>query len=301
MRILFSSYRLDASGVPTYTLTMLRELQRLGHEVRVYALSGGNLAKKFDWSPTIPIDWRPDYIFAQHTPCAYALRDAFPTQRLLYISHGVTPVIDQPPLDANITHWVAINEQVSTYLQQHHIPSDRITMIRNPIDTTVFAPRNTLQTTPRVLFVSNYKKWKNYGRLRDACALLGWSLHAVGSPYRRSRDIVGDINNADLIVSWGRGILEGMSCGRAVCSMDSTPPAGDGYLTTERYFASRTHNFSHFLPDDCRFTDMSVETIARELAQYDPMDGLRNRALIETHHDVRVLASQLLQCAQTYL
>lgn len=298
MRILMSSYRLDYSGVPTYTWTVMRELQRRGHEVRVYAPEGGRFAHAFPWSTEPPRNWRPDRILAQHTPCAYALREAFPTQPITYICHGVLPDIDQPPIDASITQWVSINEQVTAHLVSCGVPAERIVLIRNLIDTDHYYPlRVPLRETPQVLFVSNYKKWLNYGRLSKACAALGWSLHAVGSPYHQSRDMVRDMNNADLIVSWGRGILEAMSCGRAVCSLDKSPPAGDGYLDEVGYYHSRTHNFSHFVSGDCRYENMHVERIIEELRRYAPMDGVRNRHLIETYHDVRDGVDALLHAS----
>jgi hypothetical protein len=298
MRILLSSYRLDYSGVPTYTWTIMRELHRQGHDVRVYAPEGGQFASAFPWSSSIPTEWRPDRILAQHTPCAIALREAFPAQPITYISHGVTPDIDQPPVDAGITHWVAINEQVRDYLQTHQIAARDISVIRNPVDTCHYYPlRTPLRQTPQVLFVSNYKKWLNYGRLSKACAKLKWSLHAVGSPYRRSRDMVRDMNDADLIVSWGRGILEAMSCGRAVCSFDKSPPAGDGYLDEPTYYYSRTHNFSHFVAGDCRHENFTVDMMVEHLQRYHPADGVRNRELIETYHDVRDAVAALLRAS----
>jgi hypothetical protein len=274
----------------------MRELHRQGHEVRVYAPEGGQFAFAFPWSPFISTEWRPDRIIAQHTPCALTLREAFPAHPITYISHGVSPDIDQPPLDANITHWVAINEQVRDYLQLHRIAARDISLIRNPVDTFHYYPlRTPLRRTPQVLFVSNYKKWLNYGRLSKACAILGWSFHAVGSPYRRSRDMVHDMNEADLIVSWGRGILEAMSCGRAVYSLDKSPPAGDGYLDESTYYYSRTHNFSHFVSGDCRYENFTVDMIVEQLQRYHPVDGIRNRELIETYHDVRDVVDALLR------
>lgn len=274
----------------------MQELRRRGHDVRIFALDGGRFAHAFPWSETLPTDWVPDRIFAQHTPCAEALRVAYPSHPITYICHGVVPLIDQPPLTASITQWVAINEQVYAYLMTHGISSSRIALIRNVIDTYHYYPLHTpLRDIPHVLFISNYKKWKNYARLTKACAILGWTFRAVGSPYGQSRNIVQDINTSDLIVSWGRGILESMSCGRAVCSIDKTPPSGDGYVDECGYYASRTHNFSHFVPGDCRYEDMSVEQIVDELRRYRPTDGPRNRALIETYHDVRDGVDALLR------
>lgn len=288
LNIVLSSYTLDMAGVPTYTLTLYHELTRRGHRVVVYCPKGGTMSALM---PTVasPSGLTPDVIVAQHNKCAYTLRGAFPSVPMVYSAHGVLPDIEQPPRGISVDWWTAINQQVRDHMMRQYVPGDRIDIVRDFIDTSLYKPLTPLRIDkPRVLFVSNYKKWKAYYRLAVACQRLGWSFKAVGSPYGRSRNMVEEMNNADLIVSWGRGILEGMACGRPVVSYDKE--LGDGYLTRDVYMESRERNFSGY---ECRHW-FDADGIMRELRKYNPADGPINRHLIENNHDHRDGTSRVL-------
>lgn len=287
MHILTSAYTFDYSGTPTYTVTMIRELERLGHTVEVYSPMGGKLGSEVNLITNLSDTQfsTPDLILAQHTTPTRHIKARFPSVPTIYIAHGPTAAEEQAPLDVPIDRWVAINQQVKDALIHQGVTQD-ITIVRDFIDMDTFACREPLQVSrPRVLFISNYKKWHSYAWLEKACRWLSYPFRAIGAPYGRSRNIVADINASDLIVSWGRGILEGMSCGRPVVSFDKE--YGDGYLDTETYLFSREHNFSHWLPDDCRY-HFDVPHLVDHLFRYRAPDGAANRKLIEMYHDVRV-------------
>ena len=285
MRILTSSYTLDRAGVPTYTYALVRGLQSRGHDVTVYSPHGGYFEKLMPTVRTLDPAQQYDIIVAQHTNCAYDLRAAYPTTPFVFAAHGVLPEIEQTPVGIQIDRWTAINRQVTNHLVDCGVPKDRIDLVRDFVDESVFMPQTPVRPdTPRVLFISNYKKWRNYRILSEACAALNLPFKAVGAPYGRSRDLVADINDADIVVSWGRGILEGMSCGRCVISFDKTH--GDGYLDAATYFKSRETNFSHFFEGDTRY-DFTTEIMIQELQRYDPTHSITNRHLIEQHHSLK--------------
>jgi glycosyltransferase involved in cell wall biosynthesis len=293
MRILTSCYTLDHAGLPTYTLTMVNGLLRKGHEVAVFSPKGGGMAKHMPTVADPKAFANPDVILAQHNKCAYVLRGAFPTTPFVYSGHG-TQDIEQPPRGIKVDWWTAINTQIRDMFVRQYIPADRIDIVRDFIDTTWYRPVHPLTPkggAPRVLFISNYKKWKQYYRLSEACRRLKYPLKCVGAPYGRSRNIVNDINQADLVVSWGRGILEGMACGRPVISYDRE--YGDGYLDFDRYMDSRERNFSGY---ECRHV-FTVDGLMQELARYDPLDGERNRELIHLHHHLDTGVDEMLAAA----
>jgi glycosyltransferase involved in cell wall biosynthesis len=282
MRLILSCYTLDYAGLPTYTLTLYRALRALGHEVTVYSPLSGAL--RAEMSVVQSLDgWCPevDAIIAQHNVCARDLRKHYPDIPMVYSVHGVVPEIEQPPMDIQVDWWTSINAWTTEHMIACGVPASRIDLVRDFIDGLVYRPMVALAPRlPHVLFVSNYKKFKTHWRLKRACQRLGYPFSAVGAPYGRSRDMPMAINEADLVVSWGRGILEGMACGRAVMSYDCE--VGDGYLDHARYLESREHNFGGPL---CRHR-FTVDELMAELSRYSPEDAWPNRELIRAHHHV---------------
>jgi hypothetical protein len=238
----------------------------------------------------------PDIVIAQHAVCARDLYDAFPTTPMIFSAHGLLPHIEEPPPNIPFVEYFAINERVRDFIIAAGAPADKITIIRNMVDRTEFYSRSPIRDRqPRVLFISNHKKWKNYGRLFRACRALDYPFKAIGSPYGRSRHVAEEINNADLIVSWGRGILEAMACGRCVMSYDKL--RGDGYLDHDGYLFSRQHNFGMPKTGEGCLYDFTEEMIIRELKRYDPYDVRMHLESIELHHDVVTATGRILAIA----
>jgi hypothetical protein len=295
MNILISSYTLDLAGVPTFTLTLYLELVRRGHKVVIYSPFGGKLETEMQVIKNPEDIPKPDVILAQHTPCAVVLKDIFPDTPLLFYSHSIWVEIDQPP-DFASHHYLAINEAVTDNLINKGVPKSKITIVRDFVDTARYASRNPLHSElKQVLFISNYKKWNNFKMIDAACKKLGVRLVCCGSPYGRNYRIEDEINNSDLVVSWGRGILEGMSCGRAVVSFEKM--MGDGYITPENYLESRKDNFCGYLSKKV-FT--TPDDLASELSKYDPGCAQINRNLILKYHNVSNGVDQILKLLNKY-
>jgi hypothetical protein len=123
---------------------------------------------------------------------------------------------------------------------------------------------------------------------------LGLELRCCGSPYGRNYKIEDAINEADLVISWARGILEAMSCGRAALSFDRYE--GDGYIDGETYFEARQDNFSgrHF-----KYT-YDADTLVDEILKYDPGCGEPNRELILKYHNVEDGVDQILETLKQF-
>lgn len=288
MRILTSAQGLDLSGTPTVTLTMYNELVKRGHEVTVYSPLGGPLASQMDTVQDLEEISKPDVIIAQHIPCAVALKDKFPTTPMIFYCHGFVQEIEQPPpFEADF--YLLINEECRDNYESKGVPVDKMKIIRDFIDIQRFKPTNPInRELKKVLFLSNYKKWKNYKAVSYACDKLGLELQCCGSPYGRNYKIEQAINEADLVVSWARGILEAMSCGRGALSFDRYE--GDGYITPQSYFEARKDNFSgrHF-----KYT-YTGDTLADEMLKYDPDCAEQNRELVTKYHDVKSGVDQIL-------
>lgn len=289
MNILTSSYTLDLAGVPTFTLTMVRELERQGHSVTVYSPFGGKLEDKMNIIRNLDELPTPDVIVAQHTPCAEVLRDIFPQTPLVFYSHGLLPEVEQPP-EADIDLFFAINEEVCQNLMAKGVPVEKIRLIRDFVDTQMFSLKKPLnKSLKRVLFISNYKKWKNFKTVEGACKILGVNLKCCGAPYGRCKKVEEAINEADLVVSWGRGILEAMACGRAVISFDKDQ--GDGYIDEKTYFAARKDNFSGRI---FKYS-FTPESLAAEMQKYNSSCSQVNRDLVARFHEVQNGVKQIIK------
>lgn len=279
MKILITLVSLDLTGVPSYTRTLYRELEKRGHEVVVYCPQGVgpmtqfmNTCSSFDGVET------PDVILGQGAlPTTYA-HGHFSNVPLIFINHGVLPDEEQPPR-IHIDRYIAINEQSVGLLTRQHIDPEKIDIVRDFIDVDEFKPINELHEQPSVLFLSNYKKWKTFDVITEACRRLNLELVAKGSPYGRSLDVPEDINKHDIVISWGRGILESMACGRAAISYNKL--LGDGFMTPETYMDSRTRNFGGY---ECRHA-FTVEGLMDEIKKYTVESGSINRKLALEYHD----------------
>jgi len=279
---------MDYTGVPTYTLTLSRELVKRGHSVKVYCPTDGPLSDIMHNCTELSNIEVPDVILGQGAKTTRYMKEQFPNIPMIFINHGVLPDEEQPPR-FHIDRYIAINEQSVNLLTRQYVDPDKIDIVRDFIDIELYKGLQGLQTHPRVLFLSNYRKWKTYDVIEGACKKLGLEFRAVGSNYGRSRDVATEINNSDIVIGWGRSILEGMACGRAVISFNRL--LGDGYLDTERYIDSRQRNFGGF---ECRYT-FTADQMAEELSKYKQEDGLINRDLVVKYHDSVKCTDQILE------
>jgi glycosyltransferase involved in cell wall biosynthesis len=289
MNILASSYTLDLAGVPTFTLTMYKELVKRHHNITIYSPMGGKLETEMNVIKDVKDIKTPDVIIAQHTNCAVDLKRAFPKIPLVFYSHGLLPEIEQPPpFPADL--YFAINEEVKGNFINKGVPEDKIRMVRDFIDTERFTSQKPLhKKLERVLFISNYKKWKNFKTVAGACQKLGVLLKCCGAPYGRCYEIENAINDADLVISWGRGILEAMASGRAALSFDRYE--GDGYIDGKTYFEARRDNFSGRVYK----YPFTPESLATEMQKYDPGCGTPNRNLILKYHNAVTGVDEILR------
>lgn len=296
MKIIISAYTLDRSGVPTYTLALYDELIRCGHDVLIYSPISGELAKQMNSVIDLRGAETPDIILAQHKTCAVELKAAFPGVPMILLIHGIEPREEQPP-EIDIDYYLPVNEQnAESLISRHAIDPNKIEVIRDLIDTEEFKPvRPLAEGKPGVLFISNHRKWRAYQDLARACSTLGLEFRAVGAPYGRSRNVAETINKADLVVTWGRGILEAMACGRPAISYNKG--MGAGYITPEVYVENRTYNLGGIRS---RYT-FDWKELMREIEKYDPEDGAVNRELIMKYHDSKQIVSQLLAVVRRFV
>jgi hypothetical protein len=290
MKILLSAFTLDLSGVPTYTLVLYNELVSLGHSVEVYSPHGGELESKMKTVKDIEKLTKPDIILAQHQECAESLYVRFSIDTpIIFLAHGSTLGGEQPP-KAPMHRYIVINEITEKNLIEKGIDRKKIFIVRDFLDVDLFMSDREVCDEPRdILYVSNYRKDKTFATIENVCKELGIKLHASGAPYGRSRDMVKSINQADLVISSGRVILEAMSCERPVISFDKG--RGWGYINRENYFETRQYNFGWPTGP----IELTEENLKKEIRKFNPYDGEYNRELVMFYHNSKISVNQLLE------
>jgi glycosyltransferase involved in cell wall biosynthesis len=220
VKILLTNHHLNTwGGSETWVLTVYHELKKC-HEVDVFTLIKGGGAS--DIIPTIVPDSEYELILCNHNTCFEQVKHLGP---VTYVSHGTVPKLEQAPKGAN--RYVSVSEEVYLHtLREHGIKSE---IILNPIDLDRFK-----STRPPQTFLSMCQG----DEARQNVERLGRTIAAEPDRAKRSQILPEDYNNADLVVSLGRGVYEGLACGRPVIVYDSRTYNGglyDGLVTEENF------------------------------------------------------------------
>jgi GT2 family glycosyltransferase len=273
MRILITNNHLNRlGGSETFTLTLAKELVDRGHNVEVFTFHEGvvsNLIKEFAKVVAAPDRAGYDLMLINHTTCLSAVQ-GIPGFKI-FTSHGIYPQIEQPESGANA--YVAISEEVRQHLKNKGYDS---TVINNGIDCRKFKPiKGISEELKSVLCLCQDPTAVEY--VQEACRQLCLKFDAVRYPSNLSTKVDEKINEADLVVSLGRGAYEAMACGRSVIVFDmrmySPLRTADGIVTQENADEIMKNNFS-----GRRFKlEWGLEDLIHEMKKYDPNIATFNR------------------------
>jgi hypothetical protein len=237
---------------------MARELVRQGHEVGVYTHHKGvitELLKNICTIDDAPTDY--DLALINHNTCMDV-----GAKKKIYTCHSPFEQVEQPPNGADV--YVAVSENIQ---KKYSIE----TVIKNPVDTTLFAPTRPIEST--------------------LGTILAVTKNEIPVPHiraSRTEETMPELmNKADLVVTIGRGVLEAMSTARAVIVYDERRHMGytaDGYMEDFSNLRGNVGGRYHLQSMDWN----------TELAKYRQEHGERNREYILKHHDVKSIVEQYL-------
>jgi len=269
---------------------MARELARRGHEVDLFAFVLGEAAEQAKRLSTVrrldAVKGRSyDLLLVNHNSCQRALGGLGP---VITTCHGTTPTLEQPVEGAE--HYVSISEEVADHLSDLGFDS---VVIRNGIDCDEFKPVRPLpDSLGRVLLLSNYEGAVPI--VRAACERLGVEFLRAGGAYAR-RDVARAINEADLVVTVGRGVYESLACGRNVVVFDRRDydaiQGADGFVTGDDLPDLLRRNCS----GRARGYRWSVGDVADALRMYDPRLGETHRRYALEQLNVRHQVDRYLE------
>jgi len=152
----------------------------------------------------------------------------------------------------------------------------------------VHAPAGRARTR-RSARPSNYLHGARLRILKEVCGDLDLELVQLGAPSTPTVEPEAALADADIVVGYGRSVLEGMAMGRAAYVWDYA--GGDGWVTPESYPALEADGFSGAATDAI----IDADRLRADFARYRPELGAVGFDLIRTHHSATEHAEALVE------
>lgn len=286
MNILVTNQQLDGfGGSETFTYTFIQELIKLGHNVDVFTLFKGFISSKLKNVVDVP---KPEYdvIFSSHNTCLSKLLHIKAYK--IHTCHGVGTNTAEAPIPG-ADKYVAISEEVQDGLKLQGYDS---ILIRNGIDCERFKPQTQISELRDVYSLCQGHVANNL--LEQTCKKMGLNLNRT-----KAWNVEDLINNAELVVTLGRGAYEAMACGRNVLVFDSRSymksiPKGDGMITKENIDVLIKHNCSGRALN----IEFNIDQLISEIEKYSPENGGFNRNYALKHFNSKSQVQKYLSLVE---
>lgn len=293
MRLVLANHGFaSAGGSETYLLTLAEHLQRLGHEVVVYAHELGPFT---DHARRCGVEVRgelrelpsrSDVIFSQDAIVAYELAERFPGAKHVFRACSDVYDFELPPqLDDVVDVVVVLSDRYARLVRGCGVRAP-VLRLRAPVDLDRLSPRGRIRPRARrAVLLGNYDD--RHGLVEEVWGERGIDLVKIGEPKQRY-DVAAAVAEADIVVAKSRAALDGMACGKAVYIYDML--GGDGWVTPAIYPSLEADHFAGQATERV----IGADDLARDLDEYDPHMGITNRDVVVQHHGARDHALGLL-------
>lgn len=293
MKLVLGSYYLDVpGGAVTYFSTVADHLQRLGHDVTAFTRNPGPIADALgDRGIAVAgpgeLPDECDAVLVHDAICAYELAERYPTAPQAFVCHGDQNTLDVPPqVPGVVSAIVVLNDRMLARVEAGGLDVE-VVRLRQPIDFHRFRPAGEPRQPPRrAVLLGNYLDGARRELIVGALERAGVEWEQIGHRSTVSPDPAPALAEADVVVGYGRSILEGMSAGCAAYVFEF---ADDGWVTRESYPALEANGFAGSAFERAADQDRLV----RDLQAYDPAMGRTNRELVGEHHSAFDHATQL--------
>jgi hypothetical protein len=294
VRLVLATNHLGLGGSESYLLTVAEQFDRLGHDVVLYAPEPANgVEVALDRGLTVvsepDLPEGCDAVLAQDAGVSLQLAERYPEAPQIFVAHSESFDLQTPPqLRGVVGRVVALNDRVAAKMRSLAAGVEVVRMTQ-PIDTERFASRAPLPEVPRrALLLSNTPNSDRLGLLERACEAAGMELARVGGLGGQVADPRERLAGADVVVGYGRSILEAMACGRAAYVYDWN--GGDGWMTAESYPEIEADGIA----GRSGRTVLDAEALAEDLRRYSAAMGPVNHDLVMGHHRANVHAQDLV-------
>ena len=294
MRLVLATNHLGLGGSESYLLTVAEQLDRLGHEVAVFTPEPGDgvevaRARGIEVVGESGLGSELDGALVQDGGVSHQIADLCPAIPQLFVAHSSKFDLQAPPqLDGAVGAVVVLNDRVARRMRSFDAEVE-VVRLRQPIDTERFNPPAPLPERPRrVLLLSNNSNADRISMLEEVCAEAGLELSRVGGSAGTTTDIRPSLAEAEIVIGYGRSVLEAMACGRAAFVYDWK--GGDGWITAGSYAAIEADGFAGGATGEL----IDRAGLIAGLRGYKAAMGALNHDLTIKHHRANVHAQELV-------
>jgi hypothetical protein len=294
VKVVLGLNALGIGGTESYTFTVAEHLDRLAHEAAIYSPELGpglEVARERGLTVIGPDELGQgfDVALVQDAAVAYELAEHGADTRSVFVGHSEYFDPQLPPgLPGVVDTMVVLNDRVERRLRAF-AGDHEVVRLRQPIDTERFLSPGPLPERPRrALVLSNNIVADRMAMLEEACREVGLELVRAGGAGRQTNDPREALAAADVVIGYGRGILEAMACGRAAFVYDWA--GGDGWVTADTYPAIEADGFG-----GRGDTVLDPGALIDALGRYHRSMGPVNRDFVVAHHRANVHVQQLIE------
>lgn len=295
MELVLAAHHLNLPvGAATYLLTIAGHLERLGHGVTIFTRDPGPLAERareagLRVTEGAGLPERCDAVVSQDAGCAYTLAERYPDAPQVFVAHSVRFDFElTPQLPGVVAAVVAMNDHVARRVAASACDT-RVVRLCQPIDMERFRPPlRPRARARRAILLGNNLRDARREILLDELRRAGIEFSQLGTPSENGArvDPSAELREADIVVGYGRVVLEGMASGVAAYVYDT---GLDGWVTPETYPAIEADGFAGRATGGVA----TRERIAADLASWSPELGVAGRELCFTHHSPYTHATEL--------
>jgi hypothetical protein len=295
VKLVFSAFRMGAvGGSETYALTVAETLQALGHDVIVHASEVGAAAglARERGLPVVTDGELPEScegVLVQDGVHACVMAERYPAVPRVFIAHTTQVNVQRAPQVPDVVNAIVVLNDRIAHRCAGMACETELVRLRQPVDLSRFFPRGKLSARPKnALLLGNYVRGDQRDMILRACTDRGIALTEVGAHGRVSHHPEVAICDADVVLGYGRAILEAMSSGRAAYVIGDS--GGDGWVTADSYPALEANGFG----GSATPAIIDGARLARDLADYEVEMGAVNRYTASAGHGAFEHAAELV-------
>lgn len=270
-------------GTQTWTITMVKFLRELGHNVHFTGVNGRiHPSFRSEYQPLIN---RYDLLIANGNLAFNKFKNISPIKIL--ILHGILPQMEQPISGADIL--LGVSEEVENNITKRGFKCNGI--IRNPIDLDKYTTSNPVKEIKTIGFLDRRRRFPFIEELSNR-----FNVIQIGNP--PTTQIKEELDKCDLVVARGRGIYEAMSLSKNVIVSGNNSGRGgktewmDGFIDDTTFYIYRENNCSG---RRMKINITNVDIFWEQIQKASVEQAQSNRLLMEKNNDARLIAKELLK------